>query len=296
MWVARLRSFRLAAAHLHATQAAVSQRVAALESDLGVKLLERHHHDVQLTAEGTYVLEKSEAIVLMYSDTKRRVSGKKALKSTVRLGVSDVVSLSFLPQLYNLLIGDFDAETIEGSVDAPFRHYQALKDGQIDVAIGPQVSQGEEMVNVDLCDFSMRWVGSSRLELPEGPIALSKFTRYPIISYLRSSLPHRRLEEQLRLVDRGAFKLHSVSTLAGVIRLVLGGVGISAVPLAVVRRELDAGLLQVIPIEEPFPDVRIAMTYLHAPEDATPHLLVTALKEAVREYCAQHEGRFVNPL
>ncbi|MBX9593420.1 MAG: LysR family transcriptional regulator, partial [Roseomonas sp.] len=40
-WVARLRSFRGAADRLNTTQPAVSQRIAALEAELGVRLLER---------------------------------------------------------------------------------------------------------------------------------------------------------------------------------------------------------------------------------------------------------------
>jgi DNA-binding transcriptional LysR family regulator len=286
----------LAAAHLHATQAAISQRIAALELDLGVRLLERNYHDVQLTQEGTFVLEKCEAIVLTYAETKRRATGGKALKSAVKIGISDVVSLSFLPQLYNALIHEYEVQTIEGNVDAPYKHYHALKDGQIDVAIGPSASQGEEVVNLDLCDFSMRWVASSRLALPDGPMSLSMLTQFPVVSYLRSSLPHRLIEQQLRSVDRNAFRLHSVSSLAGVIRLVIGGVGVSAVPVAVVRREIEDGLLQVVPVREPFPDVRIAVTHLHAPEDATPRLLVAALKDAVKAYCDDDGRRYVTPL
>lgn len=293
VWVARLRSFRLAAVQLSATPAAISQRIAALEEDLGVKLLDRQHHDVQLTSEGTFALEKCEAIVLAYAETKRRVTGKKALKSTVRIGVSEVVSLSFLPQLYQQLINTFGVETIEGKVEAPFKQYQTLKEGLIDVAIGPSVSQGDEVVNVDLCEFEMGWVVSAALAVPPGPIPLSTFTSYPIIAHERTSLPHRLIEEQLRSVDRSAFRLHSVSSLAGVIRLLLGGVGVSAVPIAVVRRELAAGELQIVPIVEPFPRLRIAVTYLHAPEDATPHAILGLLKQAVRQYCEEEGNGYV---
>lgn len=41
VWVARLKSFRLTAEKLFTTQASVSSRIAALEADLGVKLLLR---------------------------------------------------------------------------------------------------------------------------------------------------------------------------------------------------------------------------------------------------------------
>lgn len=293
VWVARLRSFRLAAVHLHATQSAISQRIAALESDLGVKLLDRHHHEVTLTPEGALVLERAETIVLTYSEIKRGIFGKKALKPIVRIGVSDVVSLSFLPHLYTRLIREYEVQRIEARVDIPPRNHQALKDGEIDIAIGPSIWQGDEMVNVGLCDFSMHWVASSQLEFPEDPIALSSFTKYPIILPDRPSLPHRLLGEQLLSADRGALRLLSVSSLASLIQLVLGGVGVSALPAAVVQREIAQGLLQIVPFKEPIPDVRIAMTYLHVPEDATPHLLLASLKDAISEYCDQQGDQFV---
>lgn len=50
--VARRRSFALAAAELHVTASAVSHQVARLESQLGVRLLERSAHGVRLSAAG----------------------------------------------------------------------------------------------------------------------------------------------------------------------------------------------------------------------------------------------------
>ena len=49
LWVANLRSFRGAAERLHTTQPAVSMRIAQLENDLGVRLLERDRRAVSLT-------------------------------------------------------------------------------------------------------------------------------------------------------------------------------------------------------------------------------------------------------
>jgi DNA-binding transcriptional LysR family regulator len=41
MWVARLGSFRAAAEHLHITQAAMSNRIASLEQEIGARVFER---------------------------------------------------------------------------------------------------------------------------------------------------------------------------------------------------------------------------------------------------------------
>ena len=63
VWVARLKSFRLTAQKLFTTQAAVSSRIAALEADLGVKLLLRDSRGVSLTPEGSKVLEHAERML-----------------------------------------------------------------------------------------------------------------------------------------------------------------------------------------------------------------------------------------
>jgi DNA-binding transcriptional LysR family regulator len=49
VWVANLRSFRGAAEKLNTTQPAISMRIAQLEEDLGVRLLERDRRLVSPT-------------------------------------------------------------------------------------------------------------------------------------------------------------------------------------------------------------------------------------------------------
>jgi len=56
--VARRRSFALAAAELHLTASAVSHQMARLESQLGVRLLERSAHGVRLSAAGEQYLSR----------------------------------------------------------------------------------------------------------------------------------------------------------------------------------------------------------------------------------------------
>jgi DNA-binding transcriptional LysR family regulator len=56
--VARRRSFALAATELHLTASAISHQVARLESQLGVRLLERSAHGVRLSAAGEQYLSR----------------------------------------------------------------------------------------------------------------------------------------------------------------------------------------------------------------------------------------------
>src|SRR4051794_15197873 len=60
--VARRRSFSRAAEELALTQSAVSQQVAALERQLGLRLLHRGRGGVRLTAAGEALLEHAAAL------------------------------------------------------------------------------------------------------------------------------------------------------------------------------------------------------------------------------------------
>ena len=87
MWVARLKSFSLTAQKLHTTQAAVSHRIASLERELGVRLLERNVRDVSLTPQGVDALGRAERLVQLAAEFRQRMSDPKALRGTVRIGV-----------------------------------------------------------------------------------------------------------------------------------------------------------------------------------------------------------------
>src|SRR6218665_3451 len=54
--LSRLKSFRETAQVLHTTQAAASQRIAALEDELGVFLVDRSHRTLTLTPVGDQVV------------------------------------------------------------------------------------------------------------------------------------------------------------------------------------------------------------------------------------------------
>lgn len=72
IWVATLGSFRKAAEHQHTTQPAISNRIAALEDELGVRLFERESGHSKLTSKGQELLPYAEKIVFMAQQLRKR--------------------------------------------------------------------------------------------------------------------------------------------------------------------------------------------------------------------------------
>ncbi len=96
--VARRRSFALAAAELHVTASATSHQVARLESQLGVRLLERSSHGVRLSAAGESYLARIggalSAITTATDDLRQGVGNSLYVHSSPSLA-----SLWLLPRL-----------------------------------------------------------------------------------------------------------------------------------------------------------------------------------------------------
>ena len=90
--VARRRSFALAAAERHLTASAVSHQIARLESQLGVRLLERSAHTVSLSAAGQrYLASISGALAAISAAT-----------DDMRQGVGDTLTVHCAPSLASL--------------------------------------------------------------------------------------------------------------------------------------------------------------------------------------------------
>ncbi|MEN9771296.1 MAG: hypothetical protein RLZZ180_2926, partial [Pseudomonadota bacterium] len=63
VWIARLGSFSKTAERLNSTLSAVSARMQALESELGVRLLERQGRSIRLTQQGRDALPIAERLL-----------------------------------------------------------------------------------------------------------------------------------------------------------------------------------------------------------------------------------------
>jgi DNA-binding transcriptional LysR family regulator len=97
---AELSSFTACARALGLTQAAVSQRIAALEQELGVSLFRRQGGRVLLTDEGRRLHGYAQRIRELHRQARQEVSGKPVpLTGELSLAASSVPGEHLLPEL-----------------------------------------------------------------------------------------------------------------------------------------------------------------------------------------------------
>src|SRR5436190_961299 len=124
--------FGRAAAREHIVQSALSQQLQRLERELGVVLLERSTHHVQLTPAGSAFLIETRKI-LAHVDRAAVVAHRAATAApTLRVGIVDA-SYDSIPQILRAIqdrYPDLEIHQVEAGVPEQFRQ---LGDGRLDV-------------------------------------------------------------------------------------------------------------------------------------------------------------------
>ena len=127
--------FGRAAAREHIVQSALSQQLQRLERELGVLLIERTTHHVQLSPAGAAFLIEARQI-LAHVD-RAAVAAQRAARSTpsLRVGIVDA-SYDSMPLILNAIqqrFPDLEIHQVEAGVPEQF---QRLMDGRLDVGLG----------------------------------------------------------------------------------------------------------------------------------------------------------------
>src|SRR3954462_2603794 len=99
LWVVKLGSFRGAAARLNTTQPAISQRIAQLEREMGVKLLNRDHRVASPPPRGRQMMVYAEKLIGLRAAMIAEIGDRSAMRGVMRLGGAETIVHTWLPRL-----------------------------------------------------------------------------------------------------------------------------------------------------------------------------------------------------
>lgn len=101
-WVASLKSISRAAEKLFLTQSAMSSRIATLEEELGILLLDRRDKQFKLTVAGTRFLVYAQRLLDLQREVKAEMGSGAPMAVAMRIGAIESVLHSWLiPGLKN---------------------------------------------------------------------------------------------------------------------------------------------------------------------------------------------------
>jgi DNA-binding transcriptional LysR family regulator len=285
-WVAKLRSFRGAAERLNTTQPAVSQRIAALEAEFGLKLFDRVARSVGLTPKGRELLDYAERMLRLRADMMKAVASPAALSGVMRLGVSESIVHTWLARFIERVNANYPGVILDIVVDVSPNLRDALVAHELDLAflLGP-VSQ-PNMINFDLCRYPLAFVARRDADLGPEPVPLSRLTALPIITFPKTTRPYMAVREILARNDLPPARIFSNSSLSTIVRMTEDGIGISAIPPVVIQRELEAGILRVVKTEVQLPELVFTASLPMTPDglvaEPIAHLAIEIAQESAK--------------
>ncbi len=244
VWVADLGSFRKAAERLNTTQPNISSRIASLESTLDVTLMTRDAGSVCLTSKGYELLAHARK-VLSATENLIDVAGHVALHDGVlKLGVTEMVVHTWLRQFLKTLKKRYPNITVELTVDLSVNLQKALFTRSIDLAFqsGPfsRATSGSQ----GLGHYPLTWVAAPDLALHDkASVSIDDLAQHPILTHARDTQPFAQITAHFATRRDLSVRLVPSSNLAACLHMTVDGMGIAALPAAMVGNELNSGKL-----------------------------------------------------
>ena len=126
--------FTQAGKTLHISQSAVSKQVAQLEQSLGTALLERTGSHIRLTAAGTVVLQRAEAMLRLHTELLSELDDMQQLaRGELRLGLPLLAGDSLFAGLFAEYRRRYPNVTIQLLEGGSRTIEQAILNGELDV-------------------------------------------------------------------------------------------------------------------------------------------------------------------
>ena len=252
--VANTHSFSRAAEALQLTQPSITARIQTLERELGEELFERGSRGVRLTDAGSAFLPYVERLLQTLQEGRDAVGDVKNVQAgSLRLGSAPTISTYVLPRILNAFCRQYPG------VDVVIRTGRSEQVMNMLLADEVQVGLVRSLSNSDV----------ETIDLYEDEIVLAAPPGHTFAKYGHASV-NEAAAEPIVLFDRGSSYYGLINNFfrqAGVIpnvamefdsleatkRMVEEGLGIALVPLVTIERELQAGTLVRIDLEDADP-------------------------------------------
>jgi DNA-binding transcriptional LysR family regulator len=291
IWVAKLRSFSLAAEKLHSTQAAISSRISVLEQELGARLFKREPKGVTLTREGERVLRHAEQVSRSMTQLYESLQGETFADGTLRIGAMDSAIHSWFVEFVTDVMEHYPNLDIEVTSDTALNLNEQLRRGMLDMVIQTDMLRDESIRSIGVLELAVVWIAaagspvSGRLPEDTATAALRRLGGERLITYSRHSRPHQDVLRLMQSHGINEARVSCVNSLAAMIRLTQAGFGVAAMPPALVQDLLEQGTLRRLEGLEVPPPLPFAIAWRTGSE--WTERLVEIAVETVRRYAAR---------
>lgn len=265
--VAERHHFGGAATDLGVSQSTLSQSLAALETGLGTRLVERSTRRVRLTREGIQLLPLAQSVVEAAEAFTAAAGGTSdPLQGTLRLGMIPTVAPYVLPTVLAGLSSRLPALTLRVIEDQTERLLAALREGSLDAALIalPDGTSGITEVGIYEEDFLLA-VSPGHPLSGKRRVPVSALADLPLLLLDEG---HCLRDQALDVCQKAGVQAELADTraasLATAVQCVTGGLGVTLIPQSAAPVEAARSQLGLAEFATPRPGRRIGLVFRSA--------------------------------
>lgn len=280
-WIVELGTFERAADRLNTTQSAISKRIHELETAVGVAVFDRGQRAVRLTEKGEHLLAISQEMLNLQERLLGLKSGGTMPARRLRLGVTELSTLTWLPRLVASLREQYPMLVIEPEVEAGRNLYVRLQDDDLDLIIIPEAFADPEITTVRLSDVPNAWFARPGLVKSRRTLSLEELAAFPLLTQGRRSGTGLLISRWLKEHGVSFQRILACDHLTTVFGLTVAGLGIGYMPKCCFRSFVDDGKLVMIPTKPALP----VIPYIAMFRSERRSMLILNIVDTVKEVC-----------
>lgn len=267
-WAVALKSVTRAAEKLFVTQSALSSRIAALEAELGVLLLDRRDKQFRLTTAGTRFHRHAERLLNLQRDIKAEFGSGAHGAMSLRIGVIESVLHSWLIDWVRALRVQLPALELELTVETTPVLLDHMRRGAADLVIAAMPVEADGVRTRALQPMPMVFVGGAAPKVRRRWTLPDLCAAHELLTFQRGSQPHVALLDLCRKQGVDAPRVHSISSISAMVQLVEAGFGVATLPQAAVPQLAARLSLRALSCEAALTPLPIHLSWRDDP--ATP--------------------------
>ncbi|MEX3815347.1 LysR family transcriptional regulator [Paraburkholderia sp. BR13439] len=254
-WIVQLGSFEQAAAKLNASQSAISKRIQELETAFDFSVFDRTHRTARLTEKGNQLFVYAKELLERRDEIIDRVSSKEVLVRRLRIGVTELTALTWLPRLIEAIKETYPKVIVEAEVESTSELRERLMADTIDLVIVPESPLGQKFTSTKVGAVDNAWMCAPTLHPGRALLPLEEITSFPLIFQGNISGTGQVYAQFLAENGVNATRFIVSNNLIAQIGLTVSGLGVSYLPQKCLGYLVDSGILRVLRTRPPLPPV-----------------------------------------
>lgn len=260
-WIGSLGSFALAANKLHTSQSAVSKRVHELEAVFDTELFDRTQRTARLTDKGEEMFMLAKSLLEQRDAAIDQFSRVDVIERRVRLGVTELTAMTWLPRWVELIQVHYPKVTLEPDVDSSVNLREKVLADELDLIIVPDAFTDTRIPSKAVGRVESAWMCKPGLVDARQPVRLHELANHQMLlqgSKSGTGLLYDSWMRDLGVKPTRPIVIHNLVALIG---LTISGLGVSYLPRDAVVQMIKDGSLVEIDVTPALPPVTYVAMY-----------------------------------